>query len=186
MRLRIHQRLHLLRMNETAYKARYHLAFGIRRSARYHSKRQAFFEAFDQASTFVLIILGSGVMAPIRAENIFWIGLAVASVSAMKLVIGFGRRASVHSQLVKDFMRLEKELSQDDSEETFRRVKGMKDDLDASEPPVLRVLDVICHNEINRALDITDPDEYAEITPFQRLASPFFSWRPHTLKKGSP
>ena len=172
-------------MSKADYRDRYHLAFGIRRSARYHSKRQAFFEAIDQATTFVLIILGSGAMVPIWEGDRFWLGLAVASVSGLKLVFGFGRKASIHSQLVKDFMRLEKELSQDESEETFRRVKGMKNDLDASEPPVLRVLDVICHNEINRALDIDDPREYAEVSPLQRLTAPFFSWRPHTLRKGA-
>lgn len=165
-------------------RARDELMFGIRRSVRYHLRRRAYFEFMDRLSSFFLILLGSSAMAGIAPYK--WIGFLVAVVSSLKLIFAPGLRAGVHAQFVKDFTRLEQELSRDDTEETFSKAKAMRLDLESTEPPILRVLDAICHNELARAQGITDPNEYVHLSSLQRLMAHLFSWREHTLKKGDP
>ena len=158
--------------------------FGIRRSIRYHSKRQAYFEFADRFASFLLILLGSGVLLEALDGYRAGLGLGVAGLSSLKLIFVPGFKAGIHAQFVKDFTRLEKELSHTRSTAVVRKVTALRLDLESTEPPVLRVLDAICHNELLRAMDIKDPKEYARITWFQRLTARVFSWRSHLVKKG--
>ena len=96
------------------------LLFGVRRSIRYHSRRQAFFEGVNRWTDFLLLALGSGTVALAVQDRPSWIlglGLGVALVSSLKLVFAFGVKATQHAQFVRDFTLLEKRLSADASEE---------------------------------------------------------------------
>ena len=157
----------------------YELLFAIRRAIRYHTKRREFFELVDRGLSFLLILLGSGVMAQFYSS---YLGLAIAAFASLKLVFGPGLRAGNHARLAGDFIKLEQELVRDDSNESVEKVMLQRLDLEATEPPVLRVLDAMCHNEICRAMDLA-ASEYVPITPIQRLTAQLFSWDASALNK---
>ena len=99
------------------------LLFGVRRSIRYHSRRQAFFEGVNRWTNFLLLLFGSGTVALAVQDRPSWIlglGLGVALVSSLKLVFAFAVKATQHARFVRDFTLLEKRLRADASEETVR------------------------------------------------------------------
>ena len=99
------------------------LLFGVRRSIRYHSRRQAFFEGVNRWTNFLLLLFGSGTVALAVQDRASWIlglGLGVALVSSLKLVFAFAVKATQHAQFVRDFTLLEKRLGTDASEETVQ------------------------------------------------------------------
>ena len=170
---------------------RYDLMFRIKRSIRYNSRRQRFFETVDRMLSLFLILLGSGAVATQanftdRLE--FWlvitIGALVAILSSVMLVYVPGVRAVTHKQFVKEFTQLEIELSMNSSKETTRQVWHNCLSLEATEPPVMRVLDLLCHNELCLAEDIKDREQYVAIGWFKRLTAQIFSWEEHGVKKG--
>ncbi len=132
------------------------LLFGVRRSIRYHSRRQAFFERLDRWFAFVLVLLGAGAVASVLQDNKTWTlaaGVGVTCIAGLNLVFGFGVKAGRHAQFVKDFTRLEKRLHDDDSDETVAAVTKERLDIEAAEPPVMHVLNDLCHNELLQAMD---------------------------------
>lgn len=162
------------------------LMFGIRRSIRYHARRRGFLEGVDRVSSVALIFLGSAAFAYTVDAKWGWLlqysGLAVTFIATVRLIFAISARAAIHAQFVKDFARLEQKLSRDSSDENIQEVYEERVALDATEPPVLRVLDAMCHNEVLRAFDYPQ-EEYARISPTQRALAHFFSWKEHTIKK---
>lgn len=175
-------------MTAMANEEHFKLLFGVRRSVRYHSRRQAFYESVDRWTSFCLLLLGSGSVALAiegsRAGSIT-VGLLVAVVSGLKLVFAFGLKASRHAQFVRDFTRLEEQLYEDDSEETVSAVTRERLAIEATEPPVMRVLDVVCHNELLRAMGNEDPKERVQLNWFQHLTANFFNFGERNLAKGA-
>ena len=100
------------------------------------------------------------------------------------MVLAAGQNASRHALLVRDFTRIEQCLVGDTSDDAVRSATLERLEIEATEPPVLRVLDVICHNELLRAMGYDDPRERVKVSWFQRTAANFFDWREHTLAKG--
>ena len=170
-----------------ARKDYYSLVFGIRRSIRYHSRRQAFYECADRWTSRVLVILGTGSVALAlqgQSSLLLAAGILVALVSGLQLVLAVGQKASRHALLAKDFTRIERRLVADTSAEAVKAATIERLEIEATEPPILRVLDVICHNELLRAMGYDDPRERVKVSVFQRIAANFFDWREHTLVKG--
>ena len=56
--------------------------------------------------------------------------------------------------------------------------------IEADEPPVLRVLDALCHNELVTALGLDDA-ERAAVTPLQRWLAPLVDVRPDRLRRAA-
>ena len=163
------------------------LLFGVRRSIRYHSRRQGFFEGVNRWTNFLLLLLGSGTVALAIRNHPSWIlglGLAVTFVSSLKLVFAFAFKANQHAQFVRDFTRLEKRLCADASEETVNAVTQERLDIEAVEPPVKKVLDVLCHNELLLAMGYSDEKEQVAVTWWQRQTAHFFNFGTHRLAKG--
>lgn len=167
-------------------KEHHALLFGVRRSIRYHSRRQAFYESLDQWTTFILLLLGTGMIATALNDLYAWmflVGFLVSAIAGLKLAFACGTKAGLHAQLVKDFTLLEKRLRADSSEETVAAITQERLDLEAAEPPVMHVLNVICHNELLRAMGITDNSERVPVTWLQRLTANFFDYGEHRLAK---
>ena len=111
-------------------------------------------------------------------------GLGVALVSSLKLVFAFAVKATQHSQFVRDFTLLEKRLRTDASEETVMAVTQERLDLEALEPPVMQVLDVLCHNDLLRAMGYADESEQVAVTWWQRQNGPLFQSRDAPPRQG--
>ena len=163
------------------------MLFAIRRSIRYHSRRQAFYESADIWTPFILVILGTAsVVLALQGHGglLLLAGALAALISAPKLVFAVGQKASRHALLVRDFTWIERKLVGDKSAEAVKSAPLERLEIEATGPPVLRVLDVICHNELLRAMGYDDPSERVKLSGFQRIAANFFGWREHSLAKG--
>ena len=174
-----------------ANNAHHKLLFGVRRSIRYHSKRQAFFEGLDRWSDFFLLLLGSGAAASAFQNSRNWTlaaGFAVAVISGLKLVFAFGAKAGRHAQFVKDFTRIEKRLYGDESAETVAAAARERLDIEAAEPPVMHVLNDLCHNELLQAMGYdakTLRSNWVRVGWHKRLTAHFFNWgAPRLVKAG--
>lgn len=164
----------------------FELLFGVRRSIRYHSRRQGFYESVDRWTSFALLLLGSGSVALVLKDHdtgALLVGFAVAVLSGLKLVFGLGLKAAQHAQFVRDFTTIETKLVADSSEETILEAHSARLNVEAAEPPILRVLDALCHNELLRAMGINDPKERVRLSRFQQITANFISWGEHSIAK---
>lgn len=99
--------------------------------------------------------------------------VAVAAVAgAPELVFGFARSVRLHNGLAGEFTRLEQDLPQAGealAPARLRDLKARRLDIESREPPVLRVLNAMCHDGLVTALDIDD-GERTNSARVQRLA----------------
>ena len=164
------------------------LLFGVRRSVRYHNRRRLFFDRLHKFATFLSALAGTAtvasVLAKLPAPWTIAFALIVAVFSIMDLVVGTAQAARLHNDLAKRFIELEKALIalKDPTPEDIAGLTAQRLDIEADEPPPLKVLDSICHNELLRALGY--PEQYfVKIRWYQRLLSQFFDIREDTVKK---
>ena len=132
--------------------------FGVRRSARYHERRRAFFEGVNTTILFLQVAAGSLAVgtwiksADSEAGLIALAGLA-GLLAAVNLVVGTQRKATLHSSLAQQFLRLERDMlpfeaDRDISSDKVTEFQQARIELEETEPPKLRVIDLLCHNEL--------------------------------------
>jgi hypothetical protein len=162
--------------------------FGVRRSVRYHNCRRVHYDRLSNLSSILSILAGSASFALLLA-NAGKLMPLVASVvvtvsSALNLVVGPARRARDHSDLAKRFVTLEKEIVgvSIPTEEHLRQWMQQRLEIEKDEPPVLKVLDSVCHNDQLRALGYGD-DHFVEISRAQRLLAQFRDISDHKIKR---
>ena len=83
--------------------------------------------------------------------------MAAAVAGALELVFDFVRSARLHSGLAGEFTKLEQDLVRAGEElapPQLRDLEKRRLDVESREPPVLRVLAAMCHDELVTALDI--------------------------------
>lgn len=166
---------------------RYRLLFDVRRSVRYHLRRRSFFERFHTTSTALALVLGSGAiyagLSGLNEKLLLIAGVIVTTFSYLDIALSSISKSRLHTDLARQFIELERQMvvAGDFDEEHYREYTSRRLQIEMEEPPVLRVLDVICYNETLRALG-HDTSELAPITTAQRLLAPFFDWRSDTLR----
>jgi len=162
------------------------LLFSVQRSVRYHHRRTLFFDRFHKTSTFLSALSGTATLVSVLAKAgpgwTLTFAAAVAVFSVSDLVVETARLARVHNDLSKKFFELEKEIvnSENSNPETVSTFKIKRLDIEINEPPPLKVLDSICHNELLRALGY-DKSELLEIKWYQRLFSQFVDIREYKI-----
>lgn len=144
-------------MMEILERSLHDLLFGIRRSIRYHHRRRAFFDRLDQITNMVSVIFGSAAVYGVLEQDYKSLALVAAGLvtvlSAVNLVLGSAQRARAHSDFARQFIDLEKRLLVSELHQTvLHDVTAARLTIEAEEPPVLHVLNVICHNEQMRAM----------------------------------
>ena len=167
---------------------RYHdLLFGVRRSVRYHMRRRRFFEQLDRLVSFLVVVWVTTIVYCVtvagaeEARRLAMVAFGlVVPVAAIYLIGGSPwMRVREHARLARRFVELEQKLNRTPSEATLRYVTHMRLVIEAEEPPVMRVLDCICHNELCQAMGY---DERAQIGFFQRLFAQIVDIRPDLIK----
>ncbi len=164
------------------------LLFGVRRSIRYHNRRRLFFDHIHKFSTFLSALAGTATVAAVLAKaGPAWtipFALAVAVFSVLDLVIGTAQAARLHNDLARRFFDLEKSIItfKSPTEEDIANFTVQRLDIEADEPPPLKVLDSVCHNELLRAMGY-NKSEYVHIKWYQRLFSQLLDIREHTISK---
>jgi|ERR1039458_224567 hypothetical protein len=165
------------------------LIFGVRRSIRYHNFRRKFFDSLSVWADFLIIISAgtAGAFAigePTKSTLTIILSGAIAIIGTLDLVIGFKTKARDYHDLVKDFSALEREMtaaSDNKTKENLAKFKNKRLEIQEEEPPILRVLNNYCHNELCRATD-KDHKYYVRIFFFQSWLKQWFDVFPSTMK----
>ena len=166
------------------------LLFGTRRSIRYHLRRQRFLDGLHRCGALFTTVAGSATVVFLLAQY------EPASIAAAALTAFFGafevvfapaRLARDHNGLAREFIALEKELIRAEGaldDGRLQELQVARLDIEAKEPPALRVLDAMCHDELARAMGLGD-DERSNVTWLQRLFANFFDIsEPRIRKRG--
>lgn len=171
---------------------RHSLLFGVRRSVRYHSRRRQFFDRYRLFTNAVSVIFGSAaiaaVLSPLGKEYTVGAAAVVTVFSLIDLVVGSARMARLHEDLGRQFIELEKETISiaegQFTEENALRLTAARLSIEADEPPVKRVLDSLCHNELLRAMGY-GREEFVKVRWYQRLFAQLLDIQEHHIAKHS-
>ncbi len=101
----------------------------------------------------------------------------VSIVAAIDLVVGNADKARLHHDLSKRFIALEKEVvsEREPTADDLSLWTATRLEIESEEPPVKRVLDVMMHNELLRAMGYDqDSGQYVKLGTFQRLFAQLF------------
>ena len=166
------------------------LLFDVRRSVRYHNRRRQFFDRFSKLSDTFALLSGSGtiitVVSTLSTSNApIYFAAATAIASAVNLVFGTKNNARLHHDLARQFIALEKRLI--DPELTpamLALVEADRLSIEAEEPPALRVLDLLCHNELVKAMGY-GKEELFKIPFWKSAFANFYDVFPGSIKKHS-
>lgn len=136
----------------------YEILSDIRRSVRYHDHRRRFYLDLRSAINFVTIIAGSASVASAFAASgiqaLQWMaGAFVAFLAAIDLVVGTVEKATLHTDLYRRFIRLEKRMLTPESmnSESLTSIELEQLDIEMVEPPVYHALNRSCQNELLRS-----------------------------------
>lgn len=168
------------------------LLFGVRRSARYHAHRVRFFDQAGKSVRILAGVAGIGTITTLLASIGDWAthGLAasVAFFSAVDVVLDFTAKARLHADLYRRFIDLEKRIVGNRAgmtEDLLAELTNARLSLEQEEPPILTILDCVCHNELVKAMDCND-SELVRLTFAQRLLADVLDWKPHRICKQQP
>ena len=161
--------------------------FDARRSARYHERRCAFFTVLHRLTNITAILLAGVVLAELSARHPspWWIrALAVLGglFSASDLVMGFGPRADAHRDFKRRFVVLERKALKG---EPLKRLTDERLNIEAEEPPTYRGLDVLCHNQVCRAMG-HDKCEYRKVPHRVRWSAHVLHWNDYDFPPLEP
>ena len=164
----------------------YGLLFDVRRSARYHERRRAFFESLHRLTSFFTILLAGGVLFELAgtgspARWLQCIGLFAAALAATDLIVGFAARATQHAGLRARFVDLEMAMARGGTDETAWQAHRLaRLAIERDEPPIYRALDLLCRNEMLQAEGFSSeqqPGHFVQVGRWQRLTSQVWHWQ---------
>ncbi|NKB77626.1 MAG: hypothetical protein GKR96_11440 [Gammaproteobacteria bacterium] len=158
------------------------LLFGVRRSVRYHSHRQRFFRNLNQLSNFLGLVLGSAAVVAFMSSQASSYGAYAAAlaavISAASLVFSFSERANQHENLKREFIEIEQSLAENDDEDNILSMEQKRLQIETQEPSKLYALDLLCHNEVVRAIYSREEvkDHIVKIRWRERMTANFVAW----------
>jgi hypothetical protein len=173
--------------NEEQLQDRLHaLLFSVRRSIRYHNYRRRFFDNLSTVVQLATVIFGSAtVFAVMSGLGVaVYVAAMVTILSAINIVISPVRKSILHAELAKRFIDLENAITgvAEMDEQQLREFEQQRLKIERDEPPVLRVLDSLCHNEQLRAEGYEGDEHYVEVPLVKRLLAQFTNMGSHNIK----
>ncbi|WP_263217919.1 hypothetical protein [Pseudomonas atacamensis] len=130
--------------------------FSVRRSIRYHQRRRSFYDRLDKTSNMLSLIFGSAAIYGVLQKDYQAVALIASAIvtiaSSVNLVVGSAQRGRDHTDFMRKYVELEKSMLCDESDEVLLQVQETRLSIEAEEPPVMHVLNAICHNELMRAM----------------------------------
>jgi hypothetical protein len=167
----------------------YHeLLFGIRRSVRYHASRRRFLDQLHKLSNFLTLLSGTGIFISVLSNlNQLWMTSAaflIITLSLIDLVIDAPGKARLHNDLERRFLELEKCTisNKNPTQDDIISFESSRLEIEADEPPILKVLDIICHNELSRALGY-DKSNFYHVSWYQSLFCQIIDIRSSKIEK---
>ena len=177
---------HNKKQAELIGEEKHKLLFGVRRSIRYHNRRILFYDRIHKMATAFALLSGSATVISVLGElGSSWttfFALIVVIFSAIDLVVGPDKAARMHNELARKFFKLEKSIitEKNITEETLAYFKSERLDIEMNEPPIKKVLDSICHNELCRAMGLEKHS--VKIKWYQRVFCQLFDFCEYTIK----
>ena len=166
------------------------LLFAVRRSRRYHLRRKQSFSRRHFVAGFLTTAGGFATFATVLAERPE--GVVLAALTAVCGAVALAGqplpRALTHRELTRSFTRLEQEMRRPESEITeadLHRLQVRRLEIEEREPPVIRVLDVMCHNDEVVAGGY-GPEHLARVRWHHRILASLFDLWPHSLQRSAP
>lgn len=156
--------------------------FGVKRTIRYYIHRRRFFEKWKLTTDFLIIVSGGLVVSlassgeGARSWGVIAAGAMAAMLGTFDLLIGFSVKARESHDFVKEFGRLERDMTASPkTREALVAFTNRRLELEEEEPPRLRVLNNLCHNELIIAEGYPE-DDYADIPTVLHLTAPYVNW----------
>ena len=166
----------------------HNLLFGVRRSIRYNARRRRFFDFLHRFTNAIGVIFGSATFFTLlnKTDPLYpTVAAAFVTVfSTIDLVIGTATKARLHDDLCRQFIELERQMelaARPIDAQSLAKFTARRLEIEADEPPVHRVLDMMCHNELVRAMGYKR-SELARILFYQRWLAHFFDVQDHNIK----
>lgn len=138
--------------------ARWNLLWATQKSARYHARRQGFFDRWRMMTAGASVLLGSAAAVDLLGRGGLIVTLVsvlvVTALSTVDLIVGTSTAARLHSDLRRRFLELEIEIrcaSEPISKQGIDEWTRSRLRIEADEPPVYVALDLLCENEMARA-----------------------------------
>lgn len=165
------------------------LSFSVQRSVRYHERRRNFYETWSMLTSGASLLFGSAAIATVLKGHENWVvffSLLVAVLSTVDLVIGTTKMAHSHSDLGKRFIDLQKKMTlcSKPTADDYNSMCADRLDIEKDEPPIKRIVDVICHNELVYALGYPET-AHLDVPWYKRLTAHFINWHNRPLTKPS-
>ena len=164
------------------------LLFGVRRSVRYHIRRQRFFDRLERIGALASLAAGSStvvaLLASVDERLVLAAAAATAAAGASAVIFTPGLRARQHNDLAREFISLEQDRVRagEVTPERLAELMARRLKIEAAEPPILRVLDAMCHNELLTAQG-GDEGQRASVTRLQRWLANWADFRADRLRK---
>lgn len=140
----------------------YGFACDLQRSIRYHKARERFFQRWSDRAALLGLVSGTAVAVSILSGLPSWAGLSAAGLVALSqaasLIGAWSARARDHAGFAAEFAALERfaTLGAPLSTARLKELRGELLAIEAREPPVKRYLDLLCHNQVARAVGSDD------------------------------
>jgi hypothetical protein len=131
----------------------HNLRWGVRRSIRYHMRRERFLRTCHRWVSFINVLSGSATVSLLLANKSFEVvaqatALVVVFVSTLDLVINFSAQADTHHTLRRRFCELEQAMECAPGSEALTKCRQKRSAIEADEPPIYRALDRLAYNEL--------------------------------------
>ena len=174
--------------------------YHVRRSVKYHNHRQRFFEnvlnlslflAFASGPAFVFLAMLAVEQPVVGSESNEWIKYIPAVLTSVftgaALVARVSTKANLHNELKIEFIRLRQDMERRRGEATDENVvadwTAHRLAIETREPPINRVVDALCHNEVVQSMGIKDKTEYVRVLVWHRLVGPYTRYFDSGLRK---
>lgn len=164
----------------------YQRLFNVRRSIRYHSRRRMFFDRWHTITSATGVIFGSATFFALlsQADLIYaqCAALVVTIMATLDLVVGTSQSARLHEDLGRKFIALERQIvmTRPVTQDALDSFSAAQLEIEAKEPPILRVLNCLCFNEQARA-EGQPPGEFLQIAWYQRWFANFCDIQDHII-----
>ncbi|MDB6064205.1 MAG: hypothetical protein JWR26_413 [Pedosphaera sp.] len=174
--------------DQTPWTRQQELLFGVRRSIRYHTSRKRFFDRFRKFITFLTAALGVTTLTMLLSNiQPIWpmvTAVLVSLFATIDLILNTAEGARLHGELARRFIELEMDIvlageTLDDAQ--LRQFAGRRLRISMEEPPIMRVLDCVCHNELVEAMGHGSIYE-VKVTRTQRFFANFWDISPREIR----
>lgn len=161
---------------DKAWADRWSALYKADTSARYHRRRQRFFDLADKLTKALTVLLGATLMGSMLKDSQPLAASLISSLSLLALVFAYSDRKQVHKELAEGFIKLIQQIEECPANELSEAKAAvwmaMAVALDAKEPPALKTLVTMCEHEASVAAG--HPNHISLPSWHRRLLADFF------------